>query len=112
MHTPGAGLLPDHRAYTVDQLRIPGGSQRDPYRISRRGTIVSDPDRPIRHFERRQAKPFIAANVKRILAADHVDLFFHGHLAENRIDFLLDLGLGGCRGLRKNIGCKQQHDYE
>ena len=112
MHAASAGLLPDHRAYAIHQLRVPGGGQRDPHGISSRGTIISDPDRTIRHFERRQPEPLIAANVKRILAADHVDLLFQRHLAEDRTNFLLDLRLGAGQILRNNIRCEQQHDYE
>src|SRR5260370_17640281 len=90
MHALGARIEPDLRAYTICQIRIPSSRERNSRGHGGGGTEVAHTQRTVRHLEPRQVEARQIANKKIVNAAEHIDLFLERHLAEHRLDPLLD----------------------
>src|SRR5260370_9386827 len=98
MHAFGARIAPDLRAYTLCQMRIPRSRERNSRGHGGGGTEVAYTQRTVRHLEPRQVEARQIANKKIVNASEHIDLFLERHLAEHRLDALLDGSRAGrCR---------------
>jgi hypothetical protein len=106
MHSPGAGVLPDHGAHSFGQFKIPGRRKPDSPE-GRGGSIISHSNRSVGHLQSRQTNLLNVADVESIDTADKVDLLLQGQLLEK--------ALGPCLGSGRRFwfrGCLRPNRKE
>ena len=109
VNSPGAGVSPYLDPFLLGKRGIPGGGQRNSACHYGRGWFgVAYPERTVGHSQPRQPELRIGANIKIVNASDHVDLLFEGHVAENRLNALLDVVCRRVGGMKGHDGQSQE----
>ncbi len=100
----GARIPPDLGADSSGELGVPGRGEGDPARHGGRRAEVPDAERAVGHLESGKVEARQVADEEAVDSAEEVDLLLEGHLAEDLVDPVLDVGGGLSREGRRGEG--------